>query len=236
MSQGTFHTPVMVDEVVALVRPVPPGIVVDATLGGGGHAAAVLESRPDLVLVGIDRDPEAVAAATARLASFGDRARVRHARFDALDEALAASVPDELARAGGVSAVLFDLGVSSHQLDDPARGFSYRVATPLDMRMDRGQRRSAQDLVNTLGEEDLARLFAAHGETRFAHRIARAIVGERPIPTTAALAELVARMVPPGARRRGHPAGRVFQALRVAVNEELEVLPVGLDRALGQLV
>ncbi|MGP8162497.1 MAG: 16S rRNA (cytosine(1402)-N(4))-methyltransferase RsmH [Acidimicrobiales bacterium] len=236
MSQGTFHTPVMVDEVVALVRPVPPGIVVDATLGGGGHAAAVLESRPDLVLVGIDRDPEAVAAATARLASFGDRARVRHARFDALDEALAASVPDELARAGGVSAVLFDLGVSSHQLDDPARGFSYRVATPLDMRMDRGQRRSAQDLVNTLGEEDLARLFAAHGETRFAHRIARAIVGERPIPTTAALAELVARMVPPAARRRGHPAGRVFQALRVAVNEELEVLPVGLDRALGQLV
>ena len=168
MSQGTFHIPVMKDEVVELLAAVPPGVVVDATIGGGGHAAAILESRPDLVLVGIDRDRDAVAEAATRLARFGDRAQVHHARFDALGDVLAESVPDRIASAGGVSAVLFDLGVSSHQLDDAARGFSYRVDAPLDMRMDRDLARSARDLVNTLTEDDLARLFAAHGEERFA--------------------------------------------------------------------
>ncbi|HXZ83148.1 MAG TPA: 16S rRNA (cytosine(1402)-N(4))-methyltransferase RsmH [Acidimicrobiales bacterium] len=236
MSQGTFHTPVMVAEVVELVRPVPPGLVVDATIGGAGHAAAILESRSDVVVVGIDRDGDAVAEAAARLVRFGRRARVRRARFDALAEVLAAAAPTELARSGGVSAVLFDLGVSSHQLDCAERGFSYRRESPLDMRMDRATPRNARDLVNTLGEDELARLFAAHGEARFAPRIARAIVRERPIVTTTALADLVARAVPPAARRRGHPAGRVFQALRVAVNEELDVLPRALDQALALLV
>jgi 16S rRNA (cytosine1402-N4)-methyltransferase len=236
MNQGTFHTPVMVGEVVELMRPVPPGIVVDATLGGAGHAAAILEGRPDLIVIGIDRDADAVAEATRRLARFGDRARVHQARFDGLAAVLAGSAAGELARAGGVSAVLFDLGVSSHQLDDPARGFSYRAAAPLDMRMDRGSGQSAGVLVNSLSEDDLARLFAEHGEARFAHRIARAIVGNRPIATTTTLADLVAQTVPPGARRRGHPASRVFQALRVAVNEELTLLPVALDQALAVLV
>ncbi|MGD0742683.1 MAG: 16S rRNA (cytosine(1402)-N(4))-methyltransferase RsmH [Acidimicrobiales bacterium] len=235
MSQGTFHIPVMKDEVVELLAAVPPGVVVDATIGGGGHAAAILESRPDLVLVGIDRDRDAVAEAATRLARFGDRAQVHHARFDALGDVLAESVPDRIASAGGVSAVLFDLGVSSHQLDDAARGFSYRVDAPLDMRMDRDLARSARDLVNTLTEDDLARLFAAHGEERFARRIARAIARGRPIETTSALADVVTGAVPPAARRRGHPAARVFQALRVAVNEELDVLPPALDRAFAAL-
>ncbi len=236
MNQGTFHTPVMVEEVVQLMGPVPPGLVVDATVGGAGHAAAILESRPDLIVVGIDRDADAVAEAAGQLARFGDRARVHRARFDALLEVLVGSVPRELERAGGVSAVLFDLGVSSHQLDDPTRGFSYRVTAPLDMRMDRDLRPNAEELVNTLDEDDLARLFAEHGETRFARRIARAIVRDRPVTTTTALADLVARVIPAGARRRGHPAARVFQALRVTVNDELGVLPVALDRALAILV
>ena len=235
MSQGTFHTPVMVDEVVDLLAPVPAGVIVDATLGGAGHAVAILASRADLVLVGIDRDGDAVAEATSRLAGFGARARVYHARFDALDQVLAAAFPGGAEAAGGVSAVLFDLGVSSHQLDDPARGFSYRVTAPLDMRMDREFSVSARDLVNTLDADALARLFAAHGEERFAHRIARAIVRERPVDTTSALAQLVAQSVPPGARRRGNPAGRVFQALRVAVNEELDQLPVALGKAFDAL-
>jgi 16S rRNA (cytosine1402-N4)-methyltransferase len=234
MNQGTFHTPVMVDEVVELLAPVPSGVVVDATLGGAGHAEAILKSRSDLVLVGIDADADAIASSATRLASFGGRARLYHARFDALPEVLAAARADGTP-ADGLSAVLFDLGMSSHQLDDPERGFSYRVAAPLDMRMDRDRATRAEDLVNTLGEGDLARLFAAHGETRFAPRIARAIVRARPIATTTELADLVARAVPAAARRRGHPASRVFQALRVAVNEELLVLPVALDLALGHL-
>lgn len=236
MSQGTFHTPVMVDEVVELLRAVPSGVVVDATVGGGGHAVAVLESRPDLGVVGIDADADAVAESSARLAPFGDRARVIHARFDALTDLLAAQLPRHGVSSRGVSAVLFDLGVSSHQLDDADRGFSYRFAAPLDMRMDRSRPTRAEDLVNNLDEEDLARLFAAHGEQRFAHRIARSIVRARPIPSTTALADLVAAAVPAGARRRGNPAGRVFQALRVAVNGELDVLPVALDAALASLV
>ena len=234
MNQGTFHTPVMVDEVVELLAPVPSGVVVDATLGGAGHAEAILKSRSDLVLVGIDADADAIASSATRLASFGGRARLYHARFDALPEVLAAARADGTP-ADGLSAVLFDLGMSSHQLDDPERGFSYRVAAPLDMRMDRDRATRAEDLVNTLGEGDLARLFAAHGETRFAPRIARAIVRARPIATTTELADMVARAVPAAARRRGHPASRVFQALRVAVNEELLVLPVALDLALGHL-
>jgi 16S rRNA (cytosine1402-N4)-methyltransferase len=235
MNQGTFHTPVMVDEVVELMAPVPSGVVVDTTLGGAGHAEAILKSRSDLVLVGIDADADAIASSAARLASFGGRARLYHARFDALSEVLAAAGADGTP-ADAVSAVIFDLGVSSHQLNDPERGFSYRVAAPLDMRMDRERAGKAEDLVNTLGEEDLARLFAEHGETRFASRIARAVVRARPIATTTELADLVARAVPAAARRRGHPASRVFQALRVAVNEELAVLPVALDLALGHLV
>lgn len=226
MAREFEHEPVMVGEVLALFAPVPAGLVVDATVGGGGHAAALLGARPDLRLLGLDRDPAAVTAARRRLAPFGERVEVRHARFSAL--------PDLVAQSGApVSGLLFDLGVSSPQLDVAARGFSFRGDAPLDMRMDPTAGPSAADLVNGAAVEELARLFAANGEGRLARRLARAVVAARPITTTGELADVVAAAVPAPARRRGHPARRVFQALRIAVNEELDelaaVLPVALD-------
>ena len=223
------HEPVMADEVVALLAPVPAGVVVDATVGGGGHAAALLASHPHLRVLGLDRDPDAVEAARVALAPFGARALVRHARFDAMGEALG-----DAGLEPPVSGVLFDLGVSSPQFDRPERGFSYRHDAPLDMRMDPSQAVSAADLVNGAPQDELARLFTAHGEGRFARRIARAVVAHRPIATTAELAEVVRDAIPAAVRRTGgHPARRVFQALRVAVNDELEVLeralPIALD-------
>ena len=231
MSQPAFaHRPVMADEVVALLGPVPAGILVDATLGGGGHAEAVLDAHPQLRLVGVDRDPDALVAARARLARFGDRVvALHHARFDAITRL----VPD-----GQVSAVLFDLGVSSPQLDRPERGFSYRAAGPLDMRMDTGDATAttAADVVNTWPEADLARLFAEHGETRWARRIAASIVRHRPVEDTSTLAELIRSAIPAAARRTGgHPAKRVFQAVRVAVNGELDILPAAIDNAVDLL-
>ena len=231
MSQEPFHLPVMLDEVLELLAPVPAGLVLDATLGGAGHVAALLDARPDVVLLGCDQDPEAVAAGRARLERFGERADVVNQRFDRLGEALEASRFAEIP----VVAVLFDLGVSSHQLNVAARGFSYRHEAPLDMRMDPRHGRSAADLVNTMEPAELARLFARHGEERFARQIVRAIVSHRPITTTTELAALVAATVPPSARRRGHPAARVFQALRVEVNEELAILPGALDAAIDLL-
>jgi 16S rRNA (cytosine1402-N4)-methyltransferase len=222
----------MESEVVELMRGVPPGLLVDATVGGGGHATALLRALPAHRLLGIDRDDAAVRASEERLARFGGRAVVRHARFDAIAE-LVSEVAGEGARVAGF---LFDLGVSSPQLDDVERGFSYRADAPLDMRMDRDQSRTAADLVNDLSEQELAELLATHGEERFARRIARAMVANRPIATTGRLAEIVSYAVPVAARRRGHPARRVFQALRVAVNEELEVLGPALDTAVELLV
>lgn len=239
MSLEFSHEPVMVEEVVGLFAAVPPGVVVDATLGGGGHAAAILEARSDLELVGIDQDIQALGAARERLARFGGRVRCYRARFDDLEEVVEAdrSRPGLGSAAGGqpVVGVLFDLGVSSYQLDAADRGFSYRLEGPLDMRMDPTSTTTAADLVNRLGERELIELLVAHGEDRLARRIARAVLGARPILTTGHLAEVVADAVPAAARRRGHPAKRVFQALRVAVNEELDVLPPALDSAIGLL-
>ncbi len=232
MSQETFHAAVMVDEVLELLRPCPPGVVVDATVGGGGHAAAILEDRRDVVLVGIDQDEEALVAADERLGAFGGRAIVRHGRFDELDTILASLPQSGLAPEGSISAVLFDLGVSSHQLDEPRRGFSYRLEGPLDMRMDLHAPTSAGDLVNAADVAELVELFRLHGEQRFARRIADAIVRHRPIATTGELAAVVSDAVPAAHRRRGHPARRVFQALRVAVNNELSVLEVALDKSI----
>ncbi|MHB8682395.1 MAG: 16S rRNA (cytosine(1402)-N(4))-methyltransferase RsmH [Acidimicrobiales bacterium] len=223
------HRPVMVDEVVALFAPVPPGVVIDATVGGGGHAAALLGAHRSLRVVGLDRDPAAVAAATDALAPFGRRAEVRRARFDAIG-AVADEQDDPLV------GVLFDLGVSSPQFDEASRGFAYRLDAPLDMRMDPDQPHSAADLIDDMSEADLAALFAAHGEGRFARRIARAIVAARPLSTTGQLAEVVRNAIPAPARRTGgHPARRVFQALRVAVNDELDVLEATLPVALERL-
>lgn len=235
---GFAHRPVMLTEVLALLEPLPRGLLVDATLGGAGHAAAALEAFPGLELVGIDRDGDAVAAARARLAGFGDRARAYHARFDTLPAVVAAdrARPGAPADPPGVVAVLFDLGVSSHQLDLPQRGFSYRAEGPLDMRMDATAGPTAAELLDGLDERGLARLLKAHGEARFAARIARAVLAARPLRTTAELAAAVDAAVPAAARRRGHPARRVFQALRVAVNDELDILPSAIDAAIDLLV
>lgn len=245
MAQGFEHEPVMADEVVALLAPVPAGVVVDATVGGGGHAAALLAAHPHLGVLGIDRDPEALRAARARLAPFGDRVALRHARFGDLAEQVRSARADggswpAPATAGGdpaqgLSGVLLDLGVSSPQLDDPARGFSYRQEAPLDMRMDPTTGTGALELVNEADLAELARLFADSGEQRLASRIARAVVAARPIATTTQLADVVAGAVPAALRRRGHPARRVFQALRIAVNEELDQLAAALPAALELL-
>lgn len=224
------HRPVMVEEVVDLLAATPPGTVLDATVGGGGHARALLAAAPHLGVVGLDRDADAVAAARAALEEYGPRARVEQARFDDLAGVLAGL------GVAALSGALFDLGVSSPQLDRPERGFSYRAEGPLDMRMDRRQPVSASDVVNGWAEADLARLFAEHGEPRFARRVARAVVAGRPLRTTSEFAAVVRDAIPAAARRTGgHPARRVFQAVRIAVNEELAVLPTALDDALDLL-
>ncbi len=216
---------------VELFAPVPPGVVVDATVGGGGHAEALLDAHPHLSLVGLDQDPEAIAAAAERLHRFGERATVRHSRFDELRAVL-----DELGHRAA-SGALFDLGVSSPQFDRPERGFSYRAPGPLDMRMDPGRPVSAGDLVNGAPASELARLLHAYGDERYARRIAAAIVAARPITSTEQLADVVRDAVPAPARRRGgHPARRTFQAIRIAVNDELAILPASLDDAIDLLV
>jgi 16S rRNA (cytosine1402-N4)-methyltransferase len=226
MSQPFEHRPVMVDEVVALLAPVPPGISVDATVGGGGHAAAILTAHSQLSLIGFDQDTDALAAARTRLAPFGRRVlALHHARFDRL-----ADLVD-----GPVSAVVFDLGVSSPQIDSPERGFSYIADGPLDMRMDLSQTMTAAHVVNTYDEDVLARLFAESGDRRLARRIAHAVAAGRPFSTTRQLADTVAAAVPAPARRRGHPAKRVFQALRIEVNRELDVLAPAVDAAIDLL-
>ena len=238
MSEAFPHQPVMANEVLDLLSKVPDGLVLDATLGGAGHARALLEANPGLRLLGIDRDPMAVAAATGELAVFGDRAIIRRARFDALGEVVR-EVQDQLGTPDaerGLTGVLFDLGVSSPQLDVAERGFSYRRDAPLDMRMDPTVGRTGADVVNESDEATLVELFADNGETRFARRIARAIIAARPITTTGQLADIVRDAIPAATRRTGgHPARRVFQAIRIAVNEELDQLHTGLDAALGLL-
>jgi 16S rRNA (cytosine1402-N4)-methyltransferase len=238
MNQAFPHDPVMATQVVELFGPVPPGWIVDATLGGGGHATALLDAYPGIRLLGLDRDPAAVAAAGDELARFGDRAMVRRSRFDALAEVVR-GVEDELglpAGERGLSGVLFDLGVSSPQLDVAARGFSYRRDAPLDMRMDPSTGRTAADVVNHYDEDALVELFADNGEGRFARRIARAVIAARPVMTTGQLADVVREAIPAATRRTGgHPARKVFQAIRIAVNEELDQLGTALDAALSLL-
>lgn len=238
----------MLDEVVSLMADVPAGLVVDATLGGGGHTEAILDARPDLTVLGLDQDPDALAAASRRLARFGDRAILRHARFDRLAHVMAEIAPDLLPSAAAAASAgadpsllalagaLFDLGVSSPQLDRAERGFSVHQEGPLDMRMDTTGGTTAADVVNTYPEHELARILSDNGDERFARRIAGAIVAARPITTTAHLSEVVKVAIPAAARRKGgHPARRTFQALRIEVNQELDVLVDALDQALDLL-
>ena len=228
---GFEHEPVMRDEVVRAFEPVPAGWVFDGTVGGGGHAAALLAAHEQVRVIGGDRDPEALRAAGDALAEYGERVVLRRQRFDDVAGAMAAAGTSSL------SGALFDLGVSSHQFDVAERGFSYRHSGPIDMRMDPDQGWSGSDVVNGYSEADLARVLRDHADERFARRIAKAIVAARPIETTAELAEVVAEAIPAPARRRGgHPARRTFQAIRIEVNGELEVLPDALDAALDATV
>lgn len=224
-----MHVPVLYEEVLTYLAPRPGGRYIDATVGGGGHAEGILErSAPDGRLLGIDRDPAALEVARARLARFGDRVVLVRGSFRHL-RSLAESCTFT-----SVDGILFDLGYSSLQVEDPRRGFSFHAEGPLDMRFGPDTPVTAADLVNTLPEEELADLIYRYGEERYARRIARAIVRHRPIRTARELGELIERTV---GRRGGrlHPATRTFQALRIAVNEELEALAEALPQAVTLL-
>ncbi|MFA5786412.1 MAG: 16S rRNA (cytosine(1402)-N(4))-methyltransferase RsmH [Actinomycetota bacterium] len=227
------HLPVMVERVVDLLAPVAADWVVDATLGLGGHAMALLEAAPEARVLGIDRDPQALEAARVRLARFGERFVAIKASFDAMERVTAQIGIDRL---GGA---LYDLGVSSLQVDSVERGFSYRSAAPLDMRMDPELAVTAADLVNALPRRELTRILREYGEERFASRIASFIEQTRKrhrIETSDELVDLVKAAVPAAARRTGgHPARRTFQALRIAVNGELEQLSDSLPQAIRLL-
>ena len=224
------HQPVMVSEVVELFAPVPPGAIVDATVGGGGHARALLEAHPHIHLIGLDRDADALAGAERALRPFPGRVALHHATFDRITD-----ICEELGL-GLVSGVLFDLGVSSPQLDHAERGFSYGGDGPLDMRMDRSQTRTAADVVNGYSEQELARVLYSLGDERHSRRIARALVAARPLHSTGELAEVIRSAIPAPARRRGgHPARRSFQAIRIEVNRELDLLPGAIDAAVDRL-
>ncbi len=236
-----IHQPVLVDlttdlMVVPLREAAAAGrtpVAVDGTLGIGGHAEALLAAVPTAVVIGIDRDQEALVLASQRLARYRSRLRLAHDTFDALPAVLAAQ------RIARVDAILLDLGVSSLQLDRPERGFAYSRDTPLDMRMDARTGATAADVVNNYPVKELTHVFRTYGEERFARRIAEAIAAERaqgPISSSARLAELVRQAIPAPARRSGgHPAKRVFQALRIEVNDELGALQRVLPAALAAL-
>ncbi len=226
--------PVMVEEVIHFLAPKSGGIYVDGTLGGAGHAARILEaSSPDGTLIGLDRDAEALRAAKERLLPFGDRVRLVHGNFAGIAEALAGFGIER------IDGLLLDLGVSSHQLDMAERGFSFQQDAPLDMRMDSSSGATAAELLNSLAEEELARIIRDFGEERWAKRIAAFIVnarGEAPIETTLRLVDIIKGAIPRGAwEERLHPATRTFQALRIAVNEELTSLGKGLDSGVRML-
>lgn len=229
------HVPVLLERCVGLLAPAltgPDCVVVDCTLGMGGHAEALLLQTPAR-LVGLDRDPEALRRSGARLAPFGERVTLVHAVYDALPQVLA---DRGLTRVQGI---LFDLGVSSLQLDEAHRGFAYAQDAPLDMRMDPTTGLSAADVVNSYEGKALARVLKEYGDERFASRIADAIVRERarePLTSTARLAELVREAIPAATRRTGgHPAKRTFQALRIEVNDELGVLRRAIPAAVDAL-
>lgn len=224
MSQGVRHEPVLADLVCKLFKPLKRGTLVDATFGGGGHSLLLRQvMEPEVEIVGIDRDP----SVTDRAAKLGFT--LLTGDFADLDMLL-----DE-ADIRGVSGVLFDFGLSSDQLDDAQRGFSYHRSGPLDMRMDTGAELTAHTVVNTWEEKRLAAAIVEFGEDPSAGRIARAIVANRPIEDTLALAEVIAQATPAALRRKGHPARRTFQALRMVVNRELEAIGAGLQAALRRL-
>ena len=230
------HVPVLLDRVVALVAPPlqqPGSVMVDATLGLGGHTEAVLTRCPEARVIGVDRDVHALERSRERLAPFGDRVTFAHAVYD--------EIPDVIADLGldHVDGVLFDLGVSSMQLDVRERGFAYAEDAPLDMRMDDTTGLTAADVLNTDPVEELTRFLKQYGEERFARRIAESVVRERerePFTRSARLVDLIRDAIPAPARRTGgHPAKRTFQALRIEVNDELSVLRRAIPAAMGSI-
>jgi 16S rRNA (cytosine1402-N4)-methyltransferase len=234
--RADIHVPVMLERCVALLAPAlaaPGAVFVDATLGLGGHSEEVLRRFPGVRLVGLDRDPEALARSGERLAGYAERITLVHAVYDELPRVLAGLGLER------VDGVLFDLGVSSLQLDEASRGFAYAQDAPLDMRMDQTRGVTAAEVVNTYPAADLARVLREYGEERFARRIADAVVRERtrePFTRTARLADLVRAAIPAATRRTGgHPAKRTFQALRIEVNGELGALEQALPAAVDAL-
>ncbi|MFF4338633.1 16S rRNA (cytosine(1402)-N(4))-methyltransferase RsmH [Kitasatospora sp. NPDC001540] len=235
-SPAPRHVPVMLERCLDALAPAisaPGAVVVDATLGLGGHSEALLTRFPDVRLIAVDRDPQALELSARRLAPFGDRATLVHAVYDEIPRVL-----DELG-VPEVHGVLFDLGVSSMQLDEADRGFAYSQDAPLDMRMDQTRGISAAEVLNTYSHGDLARILKVYGEERFAGKIASAVLRERerePFTTSARLVELVRNAIPAATRRTGgNPAKRTFQALRIEVNGELEVLDRAIPGALDAL-
>lgn len=233
------HVPVMRERCVALLQeaaersPEAHPVIIDATLGMGGHSEAILESHPGVTVIGIDRDPEALSLAAGRLSRFGERFQPVRATYDAVGEVAA-----DHARGRELAGIFFDLGVSSLQLDEAERGFAYSYDAPLDMRMDASadsDDATAAELLAHISEPELKRILSEYGEERFSGRIARRIVEYRrttPLSTTAQLAQLVDSAVPAAAKRTGgHPAKRTFQAVRIAVNRELEVLENAIPAA-----
>lgn len=235
MDIDNIHTPVMLERTVELLAPAvdrPGAVLVDATLGMGGHSAALLARFPELTIIGLDRDTEALGIARERLAPFGDRARFVHTVYDGIAGAIRGEGFDE------VQGVLFDLGVSSLQLDRADRGFAYSKDAPLDMRMDPTAGRTAADVMREADEAELRRIFLDYGEEKLAARYARAIVrarAEAPIERSGRLVEILQEATPVAIQRQGHPAKRVFQALRIEVNEELAVLEDAVPAALESL-
>jgi len=236
---GDLHVPVLRDRIVELLSPAlqePGAVMVDATLGMGGHTESILEACPGARVVGIDRDHEALSLSGERLARFGDRFTPVHAVYDDLPQIL---VDCGISARLSVSAVLLDLGVSSLQLDEEQRGFAYRHDAPLDMRMDQDSGITAAHVLNTYDQADLERILRDYGEERFAKRVASAIVRERgrqPFTNSARLVELLRSAIPAASQKSGgHPAKRTFQALRIEVNGELEALKTALPAAVDAL-
>ncbi|MDZ8089525.1 MAG: 16S rRNA (cytosine(1402)-N(4))-methyltransferase RsmH [Nostoc sp. DedQUE12b] len=220
------HLPVLPQETIAGLAVSPGGHYLDTTVGGGGHSRLILAAAPDVQVTAIDQDEDALAAARKELAEFGDRVQFIHRNF-----------ADYEFPPNTFDGILADLGVSSYHLDQAERGFSFRQAANLDMRMDRGRSLTAADVINNWDEAELADIFFKYGEERLSRRIARRIVERRPLHTTTELAEVIASSVPPKYRYgRIHPATRVFQALRIVVNDELKSLETFLDKAPNALV
>ncbi len=233
MVTSTLHVPVLLERCLELLRPAienKSAVVIDATLGLGGHTEAMLNEHPQLTVIGIDRDPVALKLASERLAGFGDRFKAHFGTYDEIDQ---------VASEASVDGILMDLGVSSMQLDQAQRGFSYSQDSFLDMRMDQTQGSTAADLLADLDEFELGRIFRVYGEERFAMPIARRIVASRklsPITMSSQLNKIVSEVVPAvTGKQSGHPAKRVYQALRIAVNDELGILERAMPQAIASL-